>query len=152
MIRPPDIPEAPGVFLLLHEPSKHAYVHEARNLKERAAIWSSHFNAYDRKGTPIRVRSWPRELAAPGDEWEFRFSTDLDVSVEAMQVYLQGAGWTVIKSRRSAPKLYTVQCRKATLLDHCRRLGIANWGAVYKRVQRGMTAEEALGLTQGGNT
>lgn len=146
MRRPPDIPARAGTFMLIHEPSKHVYVNETRNLKERAAIWSSHFNAFDRDGTPIRVRSWPRDLKATTHEWEFRFSIDVTVSVETLQTYLELGGWTVIKSRRAAaPVLYAVDGVEATLHDHCKRRGIKNWAAVYKRVERGMTAEKALG-------
>lgn len=147
MLRPADIPEGPGVFVMLHAKTKHAYVNEARNLKERASIWSALLNNHDRTGSRIRVRDWPHDVAATADEWEFRCSTDPDVTVTSMHAYLVRAGWSVVRARsRHKTTYYVVDGIKASLVEHCRRLGIENWSAVYKRVERGMSPAEALGL------
>jgi hypothetical protein len=149
MRRPADIPNTPGVFVLLHADAKYAYVNEARDLKERATMWATHLKAHDRNGTPIRVRNWPRELEAKGDEWEFRYSTDTTgeyaVTVESMAAYLTRAGWKVIRAKQRA-QLHIVQGIEASLKAHCERLGIAEWRTVYRRVRSGQTPEEALHL------
>ena len=152
MRRPPDIPPVPGVFVVLHEPSKHAYVHATNNLKERAAIWSSHFNAIKRDpAKTIPVRNWP---VHPPAEWEFRFVTDPAFTIAIVQDAMVKAGWKIIPSRRATrAKTYQVaypdgQTHVDTLLGHCRRLGLKHWGAVYKRVERGETPEQALELVE----
>lgn len=145
MRRPADIPSAPGVFVILHAGAKYAYVNEARDLKERATMWASYLKAFEKNGTPIRVRSWPRELKAQGDEWEFRCSTDADVDIESMIAFLTRAGWKIIRAKKRAT-LYTVQGIEASLKAHCERLGRDNWRTVYRKVQAGQSPEEALNL------
>ncbi len=147
MQRPPDIPQRPGVFALLHAKSMQAYVNTAGDLRVRATIWAHHLKKSDTDpGHPMRVRNWPRY---PSNEWQFWFVThDAPATVvEAMKADFANKGWKLISGRSPGRTYYTVNGVSDTLLGHCRRLGIARWASVYKRVERGETAEQALGIT-----
>lgn len=146
MQRPADIPSTPGVFAVLHRVSAQAYVNKARNLKERAIIWAHHLKAHEADPTHgVRVRDWP---AFPADQWEFWF-TVID-PVEAVQAQFKGNGFKLINERVRKRTTYNVQGVEDTLLGHARRLGVPS-GAVYKRVERGATPEQALGVSDNPN-
>lgn len=143
MQRPPDIPMTPGVFAIHHLASKQAYVNTAQNLRQRSIIWAHHLNAHEKDPThSVRVRNWP---AFPSDQWEFWFTTT-DTATHVQQLFRDG-GYTLINERVRKRQTHVVQGIEDTLLGHCRRLGIP-WGAVYKRVERGETPEQAMGLVE----
>lgn len=143
MQRPADIPHEAGVFAIHHRASKQAYVNTARDLRQRSIIWAHHLKAHEKDPThSVRVRNWP---SFPSDQWEFWFSTT--DTADNVQTNFREAGYTLINERVRKRQTYVVQGVDDTLLGHCRRLGIP-WGAVYKRVERGETPEQAMGLVE----
>jgi len=151
MQRPPTIPQSAGVFALLHAKSRQAYVNVAGNLRQRATIWAHHLNASDRDPThSMRVRNWPR---FPSDEWEFWMMEHLTppLVIEAIKKSFVSQGWSLISGRSPKRVAHVVQGVSDTLLGHCRRLGIKGWAGVYKRVERGETAAQALGVDERSN-
>jgi hypothetical protein len=148
MQRPPDIPREAGVFAVLHTATRKAYVNKARNLRERAMLWEYHLKKRDFDPTHnVRVRNFP---VHPSDEWTFWGSTTDDL--ETVQKVFVEKGWTLIneevRKRQTYPVTYpSGELVDDTLMGHARRLS-KPWGAVYKRVERGWTPEQALGLAE----
>lgn len=143
MKRPPNIPTGEGVFVVLHVAAKVAYVGKAKNLRQRASMWAWNLKQLEQGTAKItRVRGLPRY---PADQWEFKFSqtrTEAEVRTGVEQL-----GVTIVNSKARTRKRYVVQGIDGTLNEHAKRLG-QSAPAVYKRVERGMTPEQALGLAE----
>lgn len=141
MQRPPDVPPLPGVFMIAHAATKRAYVQATTNLKERSILWA-HYLRHDN----VRVAGWPDDM--PDDELEFRFvSTDrAGRTLTLLREKMVREGWTLIgRQKKARGTLYRVDGVNATLIDHCRRMGIEDrWAVVYKRVNSGVPAGRAL--------
>jgi hypothetical protein len=140
MKRAPVIPATPGVFVVLHAKARVAYVGKAKDLRQRAAMWAYHLKN-PKVAKTTRVRKLP---VLPFDEWEYlAFPGGDEVNVRAT---LDGRGVEIINPKSRTRTTYVVEGVEGTLMDHARRYN-KPWASVYKRVERGMTPEEALGLT-----
>jgi hypothetical protein len=135
MRRPANLPTTSGVFTVIHAKSKQAYVGKAKNLRQRASMWDYHL-----KTPPVPVRNWPD---LPADEWSFVSFGELDEA--AVRARLEGRGFRLINGKARTRTTFVVQGIEATLSAHAARLGVGK-DAVYKRVMRGATPEQALGL------
>jgi hypothetical protein len=141
MIRPPNLPVTAGTFVLYNKNAKLAYVGYCKNIRGRFDTWDYHLKRAEADPThvlPARGMSG----TVPGD-WEFMFqSGDQE---EEMRDYCVQAGMSIINGHARKHTTIVVQGIDASLRQHATRLGL-NHHVVYKRVARGQTAEQALGL------
>lgn len=143
MKRPADIPLGAGTFAIIHGAKKLAYVGYAKDLRQRASMWAYHLRMLEEKGETYRVpvRDFPR---LPADEWEY---ISLPLDEDKLREKLIERGYRIINARTRRRKTYVVQGIDDTLSGHARRLGVKPM-PVYKRVERGHTPEQALGLAE----
>jgi len=140
----PEVPRAPGVFVIYHQPTGQAYVSETRDLKQRAMLWDARLLQYENGGM-APAKDFPRH---PSAEWAFV------VSGEPLEVTRQtwvAKGWRLLNEFKPR-KVYTVQylgepvATVGSLAVHCKKRDIKLHTA-YKRLARGMTIEQALDLS-----
>lgn len=141
MKRDAKLPSTPGVFAVVHTRSKHAYVGKCKNLRQRASMWAYHLRrAEEQPEMPARVRGLPKY---PANEWAFLSLAGDEATVRQT---LTQRGFTLINSKARTRTTYVIHGIEDTLVGHARRLGV-NWDVAYKRVERGATPEQALGVT-----
>jgi hypothetical protein len=141
--RPADIPQGAGTFAIVHTATKQAYVGYAKDLRQRASMWAYHLKMLEEKGADYRVpvRDFPR---LPAAEWEF---ISLQLDEDQLRDKLAERGFRILNAKTRRRKTYVVQGIEDTLSGHARRLGVKAM-PVYKRVERGDTPEQALGLAE----
>jgi len=132
MQKPSDLPKGPGVYMLLCPVLKIAYVGKCANVRHRAAIWKHHFKklATD-PNHPLPVRHWPRDKpeAMNGDNWEFGH---VKHSVEALRAAIVEGGYTLLNDETRVRADITYLGRTASLIVHCRELGVPYTRAYYR--------------------
>ena len=139
MKRAPTLPTTSGVFVVLHAGERVAYVGKAKNLRQRAAMWAYHLKNPTASKTS-RIRRLP-EL--PYDEWEFMAFPEGDEA--SVRKTLVARNVDIINNKARSRHTYVVEGVTDTLIGHARKYN-QPWASVYKRVERGMTPEQALGL------
>lgn len=141
MRRPPNLTTLPGTFALLNKKARVAYVGYGKNLRGRFDTWVYHFKrAQEDPNYTLPARDMPR---SPGTDWEFLFI--LGEHEEDIRRMCREKGLRVINHHARKRTTYVVDGIRDSLIGHCRRLGIDH-NVVYKRVDRGQTPEQALGL------
>jgi hypothetical protein len=144
---PADTPRSPGVFALLHTSTATAYVNETNSLRQRALLWQVKLEDYAKPEPtlPSPAKDFPKH---PANEWTWWCVVDGDYA--AARAQFEGQGWKIInayKPRRSYVIVYPDgEAVPGSLAHHCNRLGI-KLHTVYKRIDKGMSVEQALGLT-----
>jgi hypothetical protein len=152
MQKPPDIPRTAGIFALFHKATNEAYVNTTNNLYQRAIMWAAHLRHYfEDNGALPPVRYLPRY--AP-DEWEFWFTTATTATttapgqtLENVRDLLAKGGWRIINPLKQPRKKYLIDGKSQSLAKHAADRGMKFY-TVYKRLERGMSVEQALGLEQ----
>lgn len=137
------IPRAPGVFALLHAKTATAYVNETRDLRQRALLWQQRLNGNG--GDIVPAKDFPKH---PAEEWTFWVSDQGDLA--STRAALTAKNWKLINDYRPR-KTYTIvhkhgQTVIGSLAVHCKQAGV-KLHTVYKRLNKGMSVEQALGLT-----
>lgn len=137
MQKPPDLKRVPGVFALLHKATAEAYVNETKDLRQRAMLWEMHLS----KGR-VPAKDFPKY---PSDEWEFWVDGIEGATLDDVRQSLAKSGWKIINSYKPR-KTYVINGVEGSLATHCQTYSL-KVHTVYKRLSRGMTVEQALGLT-----
>lgn len=143
MNRSASLPKAPGAFALVHRASKKAYVGVGKNVRHRADMWDYHLKMADEKPDyKIPARNFPR---FPSGEWEFVYLGDPFDEAD-LRASLAKHGFELINNKsRQYGKRYVIQNIEASLAEHANRLGV-DMRLAYRRLERGWTALQALGL------
>lgn len=148
---PADTPRSPGVFALLHTSTATAYVNETKSLRQRALLWQVKLEDYA-KLEPTLLASAKDFPKHPAGEWTWWMTVApySEGFLQQVRTQLQEQGWKIInayKPRRSYVIVYPDgEAVPGSLAHHCSRLGIKLHTA-YKRIDKGMSVEQALGLT-----
>lgn len=144
MKKPDDLKRVPGVFALLHAQTAQAYVNETKDLKQRAMLWETHLRNFEEGTGIVPAKDFPRY---PHAEWEFWTSGH---SLSVTRDLLATQGWNVINDFKPRKTYRIVHPNGVTidgsLAQHCKNAGL-KVHTVYKRLNRGMSVEQALGLT-----
>lgn len=135
----------PGVFALLHKATAEAYVNETKDLRQRALLWQQRLRNVSHGGNNVPAKDFP---AYPADEWDFWVSPA--GSYAEVRVALAKQGWKLVNDYRPRTAHTLVHrdgvARTGSLAHHCTHAGV-KLHTVYKRIDRGMSVEHALGLT-----
>ena len=153
MYREPDeIPLQPGVFALLNRKRRFAYVSYTNNLQKRSHSMSHMLLVHDADPKCY----WPiRDLPKhPSDEYTFKVMR-LDAkhtgdaslaAVATAQKALIAKGYRVITGHRATSPTVSFEGRRMTLAEAVRDYSDVKYLTVYRRVERGWTIRQALGL------
>lgn len=141
----------PGVFALLHPTTAEAYVNETKDLRQRALLWLQRLNSFGKigEGEPSEgdlgmAKAFPKY---PVEEWTFWVSS---LNYADTRASLAQQNWKLLNDYR--PRMtHTIVHRDGkpytgSLASHCVRAG-AKLHTVYKRIDRGLSVAEALGVT-----
>jgi len=169
MIRDPEfVPLQPGVFALKNERRKVVYVSWTQNLQKRSHSMSHMLLQYDKwlastkpgpRGGAVRPKTmpyWPiRDLPKhPSSEFVFKVEwsavthlpTHALQEVNRVQKKYQKLGYAIVTGHRATTGLVRVYGRRMKLSDAVRECSDEDYLTVYRRLQRGWTVEQSLGL------
>lgn len=149
MYREPDvIPLTAGVFALVNRKRRFAYVSYTGNLQKRSHSMSHMLLSHDADPRAY----WPiRDLPKhPSDEYTFvvmqKDAADpLEAVTRAQRKYLN-KGYRIVNGQRAASPMVTVNGKRMTLADAVRKTGKVKYLTAYRRLERGWTTEQALGI------
>lgn len=131
-----------GTFVLLHAKTKTAYVGECKNLRQRQYIWRGHFK---RAETDPNYRMPVRDLWSAGNNsTDYQFLGYEKPSLEVRNALWQ-KGVTVINKTATKRSAYTVDGVPGSLRALA-ALHKISYPMAYKRIQKGYTIRQALGL------
>lgn len=153
MYREPDeIPLQPGVFALLNRKRRFAYVSYTNSLQKRSHGMSHMLLNYDADPRCY----WPiRDLPKhPSDEYVFkvmqadrRHTGDASLAaVASAQKKLLAQGFRIITGHRATSPTIVLDGRRMTLVDAVRDYSQIKYLTVFRRIERGWTLRQALGL------
>jgi len=172
MLRSPEfIPLRAGVFALVNERRKYAYVSYTQNLQKRSHSMSHMLLQYDawcnptpRRATartsapspaPLRRKTkpyWPiRDMPQrPSDEFTFFAEpyrgADALGEVERLQERYRRRGYAIIAGHRAASGLVRLEGRLIKLSTAVAQVSEVAYLTAYRRLQRGWSVRQALGL------
>lgn len=151
MLREPAaIPAERGVYALLNKKRRFVYVAYTKNLQKRSHSMSHMLMNYDKS----RKAYWPiRELPKhPSDEFTFAVmargcAPERALSAIAIcQKGFTGKNYTIISGHRAGVPVITLQGRRINLTEAVRARPKLKYPTVYRRLQRGWSVRQALGL------
>lgn len=153
MYREPDvIPLAAGVFALINRKRRFAYVSYTSNLQKRSHSMSHMLLAHDADPKVY----WPiKDLPKhPSDEFTFKVMVEGSFAhpnkaaeaVAAAQRKFVRKGYRLIAGQRATNPMVTLRGKRMTLADAVRETGKVKYLTAYRRLERGWTVEQALGL------
>lgn len=149
MYRDPEvIPLLPGVFALVNKKRRFAYVSYTSNLQKRSHSLSHMLLSHDEDERAY----WPiRELPKhPSDEYTFvvmqKEAADPMEAVARAQRKWMGKSYTIIGGQRASSPMVTLRGRTMTLADAVANHSKVKYLTAYRRLERGWTVEQALGL------
>jgi hypothetical protein len=153
MFREPDeIPLRPGVFALVNRKRNFVYVSYTGNLQKRSHSMSHMLLTYDADPKCY----WPiRDLPKhPSDEYTFKVERldekhDGDSSLAAVasaQKRYVAKGFRIITGHRATSPTVVLDRRRMTLAAAVRDYSQVKYLTVYRRLERGWTIKQALGL------
>jgi len=158
MYREPDvIPLTPGVFALINRKRRFAYVSYTGNLQKRSHSMSHMLLSHDANPKVY----WPiRDLPKhPSDEFTFRViypspsgrgekitgQNAMEMVARAQRRFM-AKGYRLIDGQRAATPMVTLKGKRMTLADAVRDFSKVKYLTAYRRIERGWTIEQALGL------
>jgi len=155
MIREPaKVPAEAGVFALVNKKRRHVYVAYTVNLQKRSHSLSHMLLAYDDdpKGAYWALAGLPKNRS---DEFTFRviltkLSPDkADAVIKETEKALSKGGYKVVSGSRPAAPLVVYEGKKVSLPDALKlSKSKVKYSTAYRRIQRGWTVEQALGLAE----
>jgi hypothetical protein len=155
MLRSPEfIPLRAGVFALVNERRKYVYVSYTQNLQKRSHSMSHMLLQYDawlerpKKAKPYwPIRDMPQR---PSDEFTFFAEpyrgADALGEVQRLQERYRRRGYKIIAGHRAASGLVRLNGKLLKLADAVEKHSEVAYLTVYRRLQRGWSVRQALGL------
>jgi hypothetical protein len=152
MYREPDvIPLQAGVFALLNRKRRFAYVSYTGNLQKRSHSMSHMLLSHDADAKVY----WPiRDLPKhPSDEFTFKVMSlhmdgvndPLEMVARAQKKFMN-KGYRIIGGQRAVSPMVTLKGKQMTLAEAVRDHSKVKYLTAYRRLERGWTVEQALGL------
>ena len=153
MYRSPDeIPLKPGVFALVNAKRRFAYISYTGNLQKRPHSMSHMLLSHDADPTIY----WPiRDLPKhPSDEYTFTVvrldrkhagDSSLVAVAEAQKRYM-AKGYRIVTGHRATSPTVSLDGRRMTLADAVRDYSDVKYLTAYRRIERGWTVRQALGI------
>lgn len=150
MYREPDvIPLTPGVFALVNRKRRFAYVSYTSNLQKRSHSMSHMLLSRDANAKAY----WPiRDLPKhPSDEYTFvvcqKEAADPTEAVTRAQRKYLNKGYRIVGGQRASSPQVLLDGKRMTLVDAIKKSGSKiKYLTCYRRLERGWTVEQALGL------
>jgi len=147
---PATIPAMPGVYALLNRKRKFAYVAYTANLQKRSHSMSHMLLTQD--ANPAAY--WPiRDLPKhPSDEFTFLVvSTEIRpdaarAGIAMAQKAFVAKGYRLVDGFRAASPMVTVAGNRVSLAEAVRTYSKVKYLTAYRRLERGWSTEQALGL------
>lgn len=155
MLRSPEfIPLSAGVFALANERRRYVYVSYTQNLQKRSHSMSHMLLQYDgwlerpRKIAPYwPIRDMPKR---PSSEFTFFAvpyrGADALAEVHKLQERYRRRGYRIISGHRAASGMVRLEGRLMKLAAAVEKYSDAAYLTVYRRLQRGWSVRQALGL------
>lgn len=155
MLRFPEfVPLRAGVFALVNERKKYAYISFTQNLQKRSHSMSHMLLQYDqwlakpKKAQPYwPIRDMPKR---PSDEFCFfahpYSGPDPLAEVHALQAKYERKGYKIVAGHRAASGVVRLNGKLMKLADAVADHSDVAYLTVYRRLQRGWTVRQALGL------
>ena len=150
MYREPDvIPLKPGVFALLNRKRRFAYISYTSNLQKRSHSMSHMLLSYDASTKAYwPIRGLPKH---PSDEFTFKVmssgaAADAMEAVARAQRKFIAKGYRIIGGHRAVSPTVTIKGKTMTLAEAVREYSKVKYLTAYRRLERGWTVEQALGL------
>jgi hypothetical protein len=152
LYREPDvIPLLPGVFALVNRKRRFAYISFTINLQKRSHSISHMLLSQDEDAKAY----WPiKDLPKhPSDEFVFMVMKTKDITednamaaVASVQRQFANKNYRIIEGQRAASPMITLDGKKMTLAEAVREHSKVKYLTAYRRIERGWTAEQALGI------
>lgn len=156
MREPVLVPPEPGVFALVNRKRRFAYVSWTKNLQKRSHSMSHMLLANDdvRSRTPKKdLPYWPIKDLPKHDSDEFTFIVhgagyvaDPHLQVARVQKDYLDKSYRLIDGHRAATFQIELGGRTMTLAEALRQHPGVDYLTAYRRLQRGWTSAQALGL------
>ena len=154
---PEFVPHRSGVFALKNDRRKIVYVSWTQNLQKRSHAMSHMLLRHDRwLQHPKKIQPyWPIRDLPKHKSSEFIFVVERIVSpmptlalqeVNKVQRRYQRQGYKIVSGNRATTGMVRVEGRKMRLAEAVREYSDDDYLTVYRRLERGWTTEQALGL------
>lgn len=146
---PSPMPLAPAILILMHKRRRAAFISYSSNARGRAAVLASSIRHRDEA-----KRNHLKDLP-PGEITDFALMAvnvgldkkEADEKVEKLQRKFERDGWKLFGGSRSAMPKVSLNGRRMSIVDAMADAKTKeNYQTVYRRIQRGWSVKEALGL------
>jgi len=158
MFRDPEfMPPKPGVFALRNDRRRVVYISWTQNLQKRSHSMSHMLLQYDRwLKSPKKklVPYWPIRDLPKYQSKEFTFVVESTAPLPTQALYgvvkvqqkYERKGYRIISGHRAVSGMVRVDGRRVKLAEAVREYSDDDYLTVYRRLQRGWTVEQALGI------
>lgn len=148
---PETVPLLPGVFALVNRKRRFAYVGYTINLQKRSHSISHMLLAQDEDPKAYwPIKDLPKHVS---DEFVFMVMKSRDVTadnamahVATVQRSFAQRSYRIIEGQRSASPMVQINGVKLSLAEAVRKHSKVKYLTAYRRIERGWTVEEALGM------
>lgn len=140
MQKPENLPKTAGVYVLLHEGKRVAYVGKCANIRHRAYVWEYNFRLLamnpDHK---MPIRDFPKDTL----EHDWQFGGVPGVEDKPLRQALAEQGYRILNDKTRIRDLIEYNGRSMTLSEHAKLAGVPYTKAYY-RYRAGKPMEEVL--------
>lgn len=152
LYREPDvIPLLPGVFALVNRKRRFVYVAYTINLQKRSHSISHMLLSQDEDPKAYwPIKDLPKHVS---DEFTFMVMKSKDVTednamayVASVQKQFMAKSYKIIDGQRAASPMVTLNGKKVSLAEAVRQHSKVKYLTAYRRLERGWTVEQALGI------
>lgn len=141
MQKPANLPKTEGVYIVLHDGLKVAYVGNCKNIRHRAAIWEYNFRKQAKDPDhPMPVHGFPKDT----NEADWQFGGMPGYSVDVVRQALQANGYKILNDKTRSRDLLEWNGKVATLAEHARDTKVPYTKAYY-RWKAGKSLDEVFG-------
>ena len=145
---PSPLPLKPAILILLHRRKKAMFIAYTTNARGRAAVLATMIRHRDKK------RNHLRDLPEGTIKDFVVIATKIDLdkregdkAVENLQKHYERRGFRMFGGARSALPKVVLNGKRMTIVDAMEEAGTKEaYQTVYRRIQRGWSTKEALGL------
>lgn len=141
MQKPDNLPKTPGVYVLLHDGRKLAYVGNCSNLRHRLAVWEHNFRKLAKDPShKMPVRDFPVDTTT--DEWSFGGMPGYNDAT--IRQALLSDGWKILNDTTRSIATVEWNGKIASLAEHARDAKV-KYTKAYYRFKAGKPLEEVFG-------